>query len=242
MGRHAVHADHLQVGMIFGQRLSAVPDVIALPCVGIVPAGKADPVIRSHLLGQIGLQQRLLQGGLGLDEQQVGPGVPQQLHPAGMELAQHLLGNAVTAPVFRAVCQIRAVGTDTGKAKGIDTALRLTLVLPPVLPHLVKNLHGADNQSLRLRLGAAVLFQARNRGLIAARNAAVRTGAEIVQMHLLHQLRLPFQRLRGPQGIVQIAAKVLQRCGHGTVDHQNAAGLFQSLFQRNTHFQYSFCS
>lgn len=74
MGRHAVHADHLQVRMVFRKGLGAVPDVVALPGMGVVPAGKADPVVRPQLLGQVGFQQRLLQRRLGLDEQDVGPG------------------------------------------------------------------------------------------------------------------------------------------------------------------------
>ena len=70
-----------------------------------------------------------------------------------MELAQHLLSHAVAAPVFRAIGQIRAVGSDTGQAEGIHPPLLPALALPPVFPDLVEKLHGADNEGLRLGIG-----------------------------------------------------------------------------------------
>ena len=91
LGRCAVDANHPQVGVVLGEGGGAVGDPVPLMDVAAVPAGEADPVVGSQFLGDVRLDEGLVKGGLGLQQQQVGPGLPENLHAAAVEVPEDIV-------------------------------------------------------------------------------------------------------------------------------------------------------
>ena len=206
------------MGLVLGKGLGALADGISLADVSVIHAGEADPVIRAQLLGDTCRQKCLMQGRLGLDQQNVRACLVQDLHPAAVEFIQHGIIYAVMPAVLRAVCQIGAVRADAGQAQGPCTSRLLTFLFPPLFPCFSKDLDRARDQPLGLFPCRSVCHQPRNRRLVAAGDPAVRACPEVVQMDLLDQLRRFLQRLCRPQFRIQVCTQMLKGGGHGSVD------------------------
>ena len=185
--------------MVLGEDLRALADRVALADMLFIHAGEADPVIGPELLRDPGGQQGLVQGGLGLDQQDIRARLMQDLHPAAVELVQDLVADPVVAAVLRTVRQISPVGPDPRQAQRPGPSGFLTFLLPPLVSCFDEDLHGPRDQLFRFFPCAAVCHEARDRRLIAAGDPAVRARPEIIQVDLFDQVRRLRQRPGCPQ-------------------------------------------
>ena len=184
-------------------------------------AGETDPVVRAQLFRDIRLQKGLVKGGLGFNQQDIRAGLMKNLHSATVEFDEDFIAHPVASAILGPIRQVGAVGADARKAQGPDSSGGLSFFLPPLVSCLHKQGDGAGNQLLCLLSCAAILHQSGNGCLIAAGNAAVGAGPEVIQMHLLYQVRCLFQTLRRPELRIQVGAQFFQGSGHGTVDDHN---------------------
>ena len=233
-GRGTVHAEHLQARIAGGKGPGTGLDGIPLVDMPFVPAGEADPIGRAQFLCDLRLDLGFPQGGLGLDQKQVRPRRPEQLHPPPVEVPQYLVRHPVMPPVFRPVRQIGPIGSHRPQAEGIGPAGGLAFRFPPGLPGPEEQGHGPADQGFPLGKGIALGHKPRDGGLVATGDAAIRPRPEKIPMHLLHQPWAFRQGLCRPQAVVQVAAQGLQGGGHGAVYHHNSHRL-QRFLQARSH-------
>ena len=129
----AVHANHFQSGMVLGKHPCTFRNGVALMNMMPVLAGKANPVIRSHLLCNFRFNQSLLQRGLCFNQENICACVPENLHSFLMKCTQGFIGYAIIPAVFRTIRKICAVRPDSCQTKRIHAPLRLALRVPPFL-------------------------------------------------------------------------------------------------------------
>ena len=199
-----------------------------------IPAGKADPERGPQFPGDPGFHQCFLEPGLGLEQQPIRTGFPQQLGPPLMEIIQFPVAETVMAPVLRAIRQIGAVGPHSGQAQRPDPSGSLPFLVPPFLACFLEKGHRPGDQVFRSLPAEPIGHKAWDGSLIAAGDPRIGPGPEILQMDLFHQFRPVGQHPGGPQAVVQIRPQVFQRRAHGTIDDQDLI-LLQDVFQCLSH-------
>ena len=149
-------------------------------------------------------------------------GVHQRGNSRPVELQELVSAEEVVSPVFRPIGQVCAVGTDrSGNQQGACTR-----VFGQVLAaSLVGQAHTQCHQLQGLFFANAAPRKSLGCCLIARRDRDRGSGAEVIAVHALDELRL-FQEVFGrPQGIVQIAAVRFQLGGKCAVHGQVRSGI-----------------
>lgn len=133
-----------------------------------------------------------------------------------MKVHQLLDRQHVVATIFRAIGQIRAIRSHRAchpQRRGMRVQRQM------IGTRLHRQRYAASDQRLRLRNIQSACGKSQRRGLITGGDRALRTGSEVIAMHLIDQLRLLHQHARRPQRIVEIAAALLQLGGQRAIQH-----------------------
>ena len=180
---------------------------------GTVGAAHAEP--RGHL-GEVGehVDERthLAEIGDRLDGQEVRLGFHDHLKPLAVEVDEPVVAYAVATAILAAVVEDRAVGADTRRDECRTAGGRRAR-------YIDCRTQGIIRLSCRASRGDESLA----RHLVARGDHDARARVDVGLVHRANLLRLVRQDSRGPQGISEVVAALLEFGGETAVDGQDTA-------------------
>ena len=207
LGSRAVHA-HGSDRRAAGHERHQILDGLARG--RAVPVGAAHREPRGHV-GEVGehvdKRTHLIEIGNRLDREEVRLGCSDHLEALAVEVDEPVVAHAVVTAVLAAVVEDGAVGAHTRRDERLTTGGRRT-----------RDVHRSAQSGICLRLRAPRSEEPFARHLVAGGHDDPGTRIDVRLVDGANLLGLVGEDARGPQGIAEIVAALLEFGGEATVD------------------------